>query len=103
MNFGFNDGMGEKWVEPESLEEKRKLYKCKKFFTIKDIETWEDSKISKSKNSNFKYSKEINKKVSLFKGDATTLEIDVIVNAASPGISIYFNSKPYRFVGRRRN
>jgi O-acetyl-ADP-ribose deacetylase len=89
MNFGFNDGMGDEWVEPESLEEKRKLYKCKKFFTIKDIETWEETKISfTSKNSKFKYSKEINKKVSLFKGDATTLEIDAIVNAASPGFSI---------------
>ena len=73
--------------EPKNLEEKRKLYKCKKFFTLENIPTWEKEKEKfKIQNSKeFIYSKEINSKISLFQGDATTLEIDAIVNAASPG------------------
>ncbi|RZC42902.1 O-acetyl-ADP-ribose deacetylase MACROD2-like [Asbolus verrucosus] len=78
------------------LESKRKLYKCKKYTKIEDIPIWEEyskkeslapiipaktnSPIDNSLNSSLR------KKVSLFMGDITTLEIDAIVNAANSSL-----------------
>lgn len=85
----FDDGMGENWIEPESLEEKRKLYKCKKYFPLNDIPLWTDSSKKlklKKVTPKYKPNTKINSKISIFQGDISTLEIDAIVNAASPGL-----------------
>lgn len=82
-------------------EEKRKIYTCSnKFVELKDIVSWpefrkdnsyEISKVRASdtlvqrvlQGSTYKVDPELNKKISLFTGDITTLEIDAIVNAAN--------------------
>ncbi|XP_044269215.1 macro domain-containing protein CT2219-like [Tribolium madens] len=79
-----------------SLDAKRKLYASKEFKQISDIPTWEeyakkatlasqiprktDFQIDSSLNSSLR------KKVSIFQGDITTLEIDAIVNAANTSL-----------------
>nr|CAD7570094.1 unnamed protein product [Timema californicum] len=81
------------------LEEKRQFYKRERFTTLDQIATWEEffeqskSKLQKHlaekyKTSNppevvFKVDSELNKKVSIWKGNITLLEIDAIVNAAN--------------------
>ncbi|XP_052701881.1 ADP-ribose glycohydrolase MACROD2-like [Crassostrea angulata] len=77
------------------LEEKRKLYKCgKKLKLLDDVPTWPDfyqqnenrlkKAVSKKKLPKlYPVNEEINKRVSIWKGDITTLEIDVIANAAN--------------------
>ncbi|KAL3872956.1 hypothetical protein ACJMK2_036125 [Sinanodonta woodiana] len=81
-----------------SLEEKRKLYKCsKKYKILKDILTWDEyyhkykadllKKLRKKKTKpQYPVNAEINRKVSIWKGDITTLEIDAIVNAANSSL-----------------
>jgi len=73
-----------------NIEDKRKQYKCgDKFVRIDDIETWNDfaskqTHLNQFQNSNeYAVNTEINRKVSIFTGDITTLEIDAIVNAAN--------------------
>lgn len=83
-----------------SLEEKRTVYKCgNKFTTLDNVDTWasqfqnmEDS-LKLDKNKIKKYNDEgfgpfpanptLSQKVSMWRGDITTLEIDAIVNAAN--------------------
>jgi O-acetyl-ADP-ribose deacetylase (regulator of RNase III) len=90
------DQLGE-WVEPNTLEEKRALYKCKKYIPVEKFIPWSEAgKKVKSKIDSryplelndpiYKPNDSINKKISLYQGDITALEIDAIVNAASPGL-----------------
>jgi len=70
-------------------EEKRKYYKCgDNYKTLSDVLSWDQySKLKNIQNkissSDYRFNNEINKKVSIFVGDITALEIDAIVNAAN--------------------
>jgi hypothetical protein len=70
-------------------EEKRKHYKCgNNYKTLSDVLGWDQySKVENIENkipgSDYRFNNEINKKVSIFIGDITALEIDAIVNAAN--------------------
>lgn len=68
-----------------SLDEKRKQYKCgSNYLTLENIAKYSQSGVkSTSESSEFKAVTKINEKLSIFKGDITTLEIDAIVNAAN--------------------
>ncbi|XP_076464139.1 ADP-ribose glycohydrolase MACROD2-like isoform X2 [Babylonia areolata] len=89
------------------IEKKRKSYKCGDdgFLTLNNIPTWleyvseyrksqalerkssKSSSVDKARSSRrtarFPVNEKLNKKISLFRGDITTLEIDAIVNAAN--------------------
>ncbi|XP_039280649.1 macro domain-containing protein RSc0334 isoform X2 [Nilaparvata lugens] len=83
-----------------SLDEKRKLYKCGAKYVILDkVETWADfysrdnqrlvddyNKTYGGQKSEFDANVELNRKVSMWQGDITTLEIDAIVNAANKAL-----------------
>jgi len=70
-----------------SLEEKRKMYACgNKYVQLNSIPTWKKSEISEhnsQQSSSYEINSVLNDKISLFRGDITTLEIDAIVNAAN--------------------
>lgn len=78
-----------------SLEEKRKLYKCgKKLKLLDDVPNWPDfyqenkNRLKKAVSRKrlpklYPVNEEVNKRVSIWKGDITTLEIDAIANAAN--------------------
>ena len=80
------------------LPEKRNNYKSPTFYTINDIENWNEYATKNSKTlpapknmaPNFEINHELNteisKKVAFFHGDITTLEIDCIVNAANQSL-----------------
>lgn len=92
----------------KSLEEKRKLYKCKKdYVTLDEIPTWSeyfrtqqvDSKsadvnslkmeeldLNKDKAEKYLVNEELNSKIGIFTGDITCLELDSIVNAAKKSL-----------------
>ncbi|RWS23383.1 MACRO domain-containing protein-like protein [Leptotrombidium deliense] len=72
-----------------NINDKRKLYKCgNKYVTLDNVPNWQDyAKMkgitSKVSDGDYAFNREINKKVSIFVGDITALEIDAIVNAAN--------------------
>ncbi|GFU01334.1 ADP-ribose glycohydrolase MACROD1 [Nephila pilipes] len=70
-----------------ALKEKRTSYHCTtSFVTLEKIPTWTEysTKVKKIQSSSeFKKDDRLNNKVSIFVGDITALEIDVIVNAAN--------------------
>ncbi|XP_071162113.1 ADP-ribose glycohydrolase MACROD2-like [Mytilus edulis] len=85
------------------LEEKRQIYKCRnKYNTLEEVQTWEEyysenkvkllkkvakkSNLGKSHGERREVRPDLNKKVSLWRGDITTLEIDAIVNAANESL-----------------
>lgn len=85
------------------IEEKRKVYQCKnKYNTLDHVPTWEQyfvknqdslkrktakkSNLGKGLEDKRKVRPDLNKKVSLWRGDITTLEIDAIVNAANESL-----------------
>ncbi|OWF38256.1 O-acetyl-ADP-ribose deacetylase MACROD1 [Mizuhopecten yessoensis] len=76
------------------IADKRKVYKCKKFFQLTDIPTWEEFFLAneeklrrKLRGKKLTVKAEVNeffnKKLTLWRGDITALEIDSIVNAAN--------------------
>ncbi len=74
----------------KTLEEKRKLYRCKEnYVQLKEIPTWPefyqknqiDLKNKKTPQASFNGT--LNNKIAVFTGDITCLEIDSIVNAAN--------------------
>ncbi|XP_021927317.1 O-acetyl-ADP-ribose deacetylase MACROD1-like isoform X2 [Zootermopsis nevadensis] len=80
------------------LEEKRNLYKDSTYYTCDKIETWQDyflkakerlqkqffdTSRNKGPGNFYSVDPELNKKVSLWQGNITHLEIDAIVNAAN--------------------
>lgn len=73
------------------LEEKRKLYKSE-VITLDQIPTWPEyweknkSNIAKTLEKTEKVDEVIAKKVSIWQGDITSLEIDAIVNAANSSL-----------------
>lgn len=65
-----------------SLEEKRQEYKCgNTYVTLNEIPPW--SKGARTQEEGSSALSAINEKVSIFSGDITKLEVDVIVNAAN--------------------
>ncbi|XP_066505673.1 ADP-ribose glycohydrolase MACROD1 isoform X2 [Hoplias malabaricus] len=66
-----------------SLDERRKVYKT--YVTLEDIPIWDDNAAA-SEEPLYKVDEELNKKISLFKGDITKLEIDAIANAANKSL-----------------
>lgn len=80
------------------LEEKRKQYKCgNNFKTIDDLPAWSSYAITyeakklgvcfNTHHVDFVKDDELNKKISVFTGDITCLEIDAIVNAANSSLA----------------
>lgn len=72
------------------LEEKRKLYKKKKFVVIDNLQTWQQQapeimhRFARHKLEPAKDVDDVlNNKICMWQGDITTLEIDAIVNAAN--------------------
>lgn len=83
-----------------SIEEKRNQYECgDNFKTTDDIMEWTSyantfeakkcglSPVTDTDTKDFLKDDELNKKISLFTGDITRLEIDAIVNAANSSLS----------------
>ncbi|XP_032788942.2 macro domain-containing protein CT2219 [Daphnia magna] len=77
-----------KYLE-ENIETRRGNYFCKNnFFTLEDIPTWADeskevsSSASVEKNG-LQANRDLNSKISVWKGDITHLEVGAIVNAAN--------------------
>lgn len=74
----------------QSLEERRKWYKCgSKFVTLDQIKQWSETDattVPSSEGTEYPVDSNLNEKISIFTGDITTLEIDAIVNAANNGL-----------------
>ena len=73
-----------------NLEDKRRLYKCGKNYTILSaLPTWTEqaSEIDIITKSDYSVREDLNRKICTFKGDITSLEIDAVVNAANTGLS----------------
>ena len=71
-----------------SLEEKRKEYKCgNRYKTLEHITPWSEWRLTQKFCGEHQLksdvNQELNKKVSIWQGDITQLEIDAIVNAAN--------------------
>lgn len=93
------------WVEAKKyfleapVEERRKNYKCgSKFLTLSQITSWNEEPSRKCNQGNHgqtnhgqtnhhQVNHELNKKISMFVGDITALEIDAIVNAANRSLA----------------
>jgi len=78
--------------EAQTLDKRRSRYKCgDDYVTLNQIETWESTLLRTNAASNviktnYKHNSSHNQKISLWRGDITTLEIDAIVNAAKPSL-----------------
>lgn len=64
-----------------SLEDKRPYYRTSKYTQLEDIPLWTPT--AGSEQNKYPRNAKLDKKVSVFSGDITTLEIDAIVNAAN--------------------
>ncbi|KAM8939237.1 ADP-ribose glycohydrolase MACROD1 [Pelodytes ibericus] len=81
------------WKEAKSYlkglnsKKRREHYGVKDYIKLKDIPTWKDAakKMNAKQPEEVKYpkNKDLNEKLSLFRGDITKLEVDAIVNAAN--------------------
>lgn len=79
------------------LPDKRKIYKCRKFFELEDIPTWEEFFLANEEKLRRRLrgrkttvkadvNESFNRKLALWKGDITALEIDSIANAANSSL-----------------
>ncbi|XP_075693357.1 ADP-ribose glycohydrolase MACROD1 isoform X3 [Rhinoderma darwinii] len=68
-------------------KQRREQYSVKDFIKLKEIPTWKDTakkaRVAQPEEVKFPKSKDLNEKISLFRGDITKLEVDAIVNAAN--------------------
>lgn len=80
------------WKEAKSFlkglsdKQREEHYFCKDFMKLKKIPTWKETAkglAGKVENPKYKKDKQLNEKISLFRGDITKLEVDAIVNAAN--------------------
>uniref|UniRef100_G3V8V6 Mono-ADP ribosylhydrolase 1 n=1 Tax=Rattus norvegicus TaxID=10116 RepID=G3V8V6_RAT len=80
------------WAEPKSFlkglsdKQREEHYFCKDFIKLKKIPMWKETAkglAGKVENPKYKKDKQLNEKISLFRGDITKLEVDAIVNAAN--------------------
>ncbi len=70
-------------------EEKRSKYKCgDAYVTVDRISSWSEAlkNLPKPAFAYYQYNESINNKISLYKGDITTLEVDAVLNAANMGL-----------------
>eukprot|EP01132_Coremiostelium_polycephalum_P003240 gene3240-4055_t len=79
--------------DPDYLDQKRQLYKCgDDYLTIEHIDSWYEllekkrDKVKPKDKSLGTPDANLNKKISIFGGDITRLEIDAIVNAAKSSL-----------------
>ncbi|XP_039100691.1 LOW QUALITY PROTEIN: ADP-ribose glycohydrolase MACROD1, partial [Hyaena hyaena] len=80
------------WKEAKSFlkglsdKQREEHYFCRDFVRLKKIPTWKETAkgvTAKVEEPKYKKDKQLNEKISLFRGDITKLEVDAIVNAAS--------------------
>ncbi|EDM12664.1 LRP16 protein [Rattus norvegicus] len=80
------------WKEAKSFlkglsdKQREEHYFCKDFIKLKKIPMWKETAkglAGKVENPKYKKDKQLNEKISLFRGDITKLEVDAIVNAAN--------------------
>ncbi|XP_073869450.1 ADP-ribose glycohydrolase MACROD1 isoform X5 [Macaca fascicularis] len=80
------------WKEAKSFlkglsdKQREEHYFCKDFVRLKKIPTWKEMAKGvavKVEEPRYKKDKQLNEKISLFRGDITKLEVDAIVNAES--------------------
>ncbi|XP_058545389.1 ADP-ribose glycohydrolase MACROD1 isoform X5 [Neofelis nebulosa] len=82
------------WKEAKSFlkglsdKQREEHYFCRDFVRLKKIPTWKETAkgvTAKVEEPKYKKDKQLNEKISLFRGDITKLEVDAIVNAV-PGL-----------------
>nr|AAP97291.1 LRP16-like protein [Rattus norvegicus] len=80
------------WKEAKSFlkglsdKQREEHYFCKDFIKLKKIPMWKETAkglAGKVENPKYNKDKQLNEKISLFRGDITKLEVDAIVNAAN--------------------
>ncbi|XP_030073988.1 ADP-ribose glycohydrolase MACROD1 [Microcaecilia unicolor] len=81
------------WKEAKSFlkslnsKQRREHYGIKDYVKLKEIHTWKETaksaKLKQPEETKYQKDKDLNEKISLFRGDITKLEVDAIVNAAN--------------------
>ncbi|KAB1251520.1 O-acetyl-ADP-ribose deacetylase MACROD1 [Camelus dromedarius] len=91
------------WKEAKSFlkglsdKQREEHYFCRDFVRLKKIPTWKETAKGvtvKVEEPKYKKDKQLNEKISLFRGDITKLEVDAIVNAGEWGLLAGLSQRP---------